>query len=203
MYFQPSALCAPTIRSITMSAASDTPAPPPEFSRPVRVDALAEGTPISGEATEAERAALARRYKIPDVRSIRFRAQTNPWGPGGWRVSGEVEAELTQTCVVTLEPVETRFREQFERFFVPAARLDEAAALLDPDLDESLEPMSAEIDIGEVAAEAAALAIDPYPRKPGAAFEGVVKGPPGVAPMTDEDVKPFARLAALRNDEKG
>lgn len=171
-------------------------APPVEFSRTAPVDSLDPQQTVSGEATEAERAALARRYSVPAVRRLSFRAAARPWGPGGWRVAGVVDAALTQICVVTLEPVDTVLSESFERFFVPARRMGEAEGLL-PE-DEAPDPLGAVIDFGEAAAEAAALAIDPYPRAPGAAFDGVLAGPPGEAPLTDEAVRPFAGLAALK-----
>jgi uncharacterized metal-binding protein YceD (DUF177 family) len=177
-----------------------TDAPEAEFPRPVAVDALAAGAVQSGDASAAEREALARRFAIPAVRALRFRAEARPWGPGGWRVDGKVEAELTQTCVVTLEPVETALEEPFTRYFAPSNRLDQAAELLDPETDEDPEPLGGAIDFGEIAAEAAALAMDPYPRRPDAGFQGAVQGPPGVRAMTDEDARPFARLAALRKD---
>lgn len=177
-----------------------TDAPEAEFPRPVAIDALVAGETRTGEASEAERAALARRYAIPAVRGLRFRAQAQPWGPGGWRIDGVVAAELTQTCVLTLDPVDTALEERFTRYFAPAKRMDQTVGLLDPETDEDPEPLGAAIDFGEIAAEAAALAMDPYPRRPDAGFQGVVQGPPGVAPMTDEDARPFARLAALRKE---
>ena len=172
--------------------------PAPEFSRPVALSRLPDGAPLTGEATAAECAALAARYRVPAVRALRYAAQATPWGPGGWRVAGVVEAALTQTCVVTLEPVDTAISEPFERFFAPAARLEAASALLGPDPDEEVAALGEAIDVGEIAAEAAALAMDPYPRKPDAAFGGIVTGPPGVAPLTDEAARPFARLATLK-----
>lgn len=181
-------------------------AAPPEFSRPVTAAALADAAltdrTFSGAAEPAERAALAARYGVPAVLALSFRAHARPWGPGGLRVSGAVEATLRQTCVVTLEPVDTAVAEPFERFLAPPAKLAEAARLLDPELDEAPEPLGAAVDLGEIAAETAALAIDPYPRRPGAAFVGAVLGPPGTAAMTDEDARPFARLAALRRGDR-
>lgn len=172
--------------------------PRPEFSRSVAVATLGAGAPLEGAADADERAALAARYAVPAVRALSYAAQAAPWGPGGWRIHGAVTAELTQVCVVTLEPVETSFTEPFERFFAPPGRLDAAADLLDPDGEETVEPLGETLDLGEIAAEAAALAIDPYPRKPEAAFEGVLKGPPGAEPLTDEAARPFAGLATLK-----
>lgn len=172
--------------------------PRPEFSRSVAVAALGASTPLEGAADADERAALAARYGVQAVRALGYTAQATPWGPGGWRINGAVTAALTQVCVVTLEPVDTSFTEPFERFFAPPARLDAAAALLDPDGEETVEPLGETLDLGEIAAETAALAIDPYPRKPEAAFGGVVKGPPGAEPLTDEAARPFAGLATLK-----
>jgi hypothetical protein len=178
---------------------------PPEFSRPVGLDALRErgGADVSAEAAPAEREALARRFGLAAVRRLAVSATLRPWGPGGWRAAGRVEAGFVQTCVVTLEPVETEVAEGFERFFAPAPRLAEAAELLDEDARDELEALDAAIDVGEIAAEAAALAIDPYPRRAGAVFEGRLEAPPGRAPLTDEAARPFARLSALRPRSEG
>lgn len=183
---------------------ANDPSPKPEFSRPVAVDALRDGggCATSGEADAAECAALAVRFATPAVRSLAFDAEARPWGPGGWRVTGRVRAGLTQTCVVTLEPVDTDLDEPFERFFAPARRLEEARALLPEDAEEEPEALGPAIDFGEIAAEAAALGIDPYPRRADAAFDGRLHGPPGSAPMTDEDARPFARLSMLKNAAK-
>jgi hypothetical protein len=179
-------------------------APAPEFSRPVAADDLAAASdaPLRGAATAAECAALARRFNVPGLRWLRYEATLSPWGPGGWRLRGQAEAGLTQTCVVTLEPVDTEVREAFERRYVPARRLPEAAGL-DPDADEAPEPLGAGIDPGEAAAEAVALGIDPYPRAPEARFDGVAGAPPGAEPLDEAAVRPFAKLAALRRDRDG
>jgi hypothetical protein len=183
---------------MTAPKAPDAPQTPAEFSRIVATDALHPDDVVTGEAKEGERAALATRYSVPAVRALKFRATARPWGPGGWRVDGVVDAALTQTCVLTLEPVDTTLSEPFRRYYAPARRMGETEGLL-PE-DEAPDPLGAGIDFGEAAAEAAALAIDPYPRRPDAAFDGVLVAPPGGAPLTDEAVRPFARLAVLKGE---
>lgn len=175
----------------------------PEFSRPIAVEALAAGAVFSDAAAPEECAALARRFGVDGVRALSFRIEASPWGPGGLRLRGLAEARLAQVCVVTLEPLETAVSEPVDRFLAPAGRLEAAQALLDPDLDEAPEPLGGSVDLGEIAAEAVALAIDPYPRAPGAAFEGARSAPPGVAPLTDEQTRPFAVLAALKARGEG
>jgi hypothetical protein len=48
-------------------------------------------------------------------------------------------------------------------------------------------------------AEALALALPDYPRAPDAELEAGQFAAPGVAPMTDDEAKPLAGLAALRD----
>jgi hypothetical protein len=175
-----------------------------EFSRPIDPDALRArvGQPLTGEATEAEREALARRYGVPAVLSLSYTLTPSALGEDGWRFTGTVEARLTQTCVVTLEPVETSLLESIDRRFVPASTLPpvpEGGELeFDADADDGPDGYEDAIDLGEVAAETAALAIDPYPRRDDATFEGVLAAPSGAEPLTDEAARPFAGLAALK-----
>ena len=93
--------------------------------------------------------------------------------------------------------METRLKERIERRFLPAHRI-EPEDDFDPEGEDPPEPLTDEIDVGEIAAEAAALAIDPYPRADGVEVEALSAGPPGAAPLTDEAVNPFAGLAELK-----
>ena len=49
-----------------------------------------------------------------------------------------------------------------------------------------------------MAIEALALALPPYPRKPGATFGATTAAAPGAEPFDESELKPFAALAALR-----
>jgi hypothetical protein len=169
--------------------------PTPEFSRPIPVDALEDGLEVAETADAAECAALTARFGVPEVKSLSLRGALHRWGPGGWRLEGVARAELVQICVLTLERIDTELEEPFQRFYAPAAALPEAARMLGEDEPD---PLGDGVDVGEAAAEAAALAIDPYPRRPGVDFDGARFGPPGSAPLTDEAARPFAALASLR-----
>ena len=176
------------------------------FSRPFEV-ADAEGDPrnVTIEATEAERAALAEHLDLPGIGALKADLTVSEVGKGRFEVTGEVRAKVTQTCVVTLEPFESEVREPVEISFAPpevVARAEEAYSGRreeDPTGLEMPEPPDAiengRIDLGQVAAEFMALALDPYPRKPGVAFES--PEPEGEA---DEKASPFAALAKLKKD---
>ena len=73
-------------------------------------------------------------------------------------------AEVEQVCVVTLEPFRSQVSDEVERYFLPGASEADASADVDPFSDGVIE-------LGEVVVESLSLALDPYPRKPGATFE--------------------------------
>lgn len=174
-----------------------------EFSRPLRVEALREssGGEFSGEAEAGELSALARRFGVEAVRALSYRARLTPKGDG-WTLEGEVTARLEQICVVTLEPMTVEIRERLEREFQPGAPLPTATHEVEIVRGDEPDALGAEIDVAEIAAEAAALAVDPWPRRDDAAFEGRLQGPPGAEALTDEAARPFAALAALRHRMK-
>ena len=65
--------------------------------------------------------------------------------------------------------------------------------------DDSIEPLPATLDLGAVMIEALSLALPTFPRAAGAELGQVLATRAGIAPMTDEDAKPFAGLGALRD----
>jgi uncharacterized metal-binding protein YceD (DUF177 family) len=113
--------------------------------------------------------------------------------PNRFSVFYELAAAVTQSCVVTLEPLEARIDRSFVRelHFTPNLRRDIAKdVVLIPDAEEAPEEIdSLHIDLGEALIEEFLLAIDPYPRAPGVAF----------APPQDPDDKPENPFAALKD----
>ena len=96
----------------------------------------------------------------------------------GGATSGEVHAEVTQSCVVSLEPIEATVDEPVDVRFAPPKAADRKASeeqeALTLSLAEEDEPdpvIDGKIDLGALAAEFFALGLDPYPRKPGAILD--------------------------------
>ncbi|TPE51473.1 DUF177 domain-containing protein [Amaricoccus solimangrovi] len=149
--------------------------------------------PFDIAPTEAEAQAIARLMDARSVRKLRFAGRLVPVARGGWRLEGKLGATVTQNCVVTLDPVTTRVDQGVRRVYLPDAAPAAAEVILSPDDDEEVDPLPERLDIGLVALEALALALPAYPRKEGAALADT-----GFA-AEDEEVKPFAALAALRD----
>ena len=92
------------------------------FSRTVRVEAvLKDGLTRTIEADPAERAALAELNRLPGVAKLTATFTLRRAGRAGVRVSGVVHAEVTQTCVVSLEPFPATLDESVDVRFAPSA----------------------------------------------------------------------------------
>ena len=140
----------------------------PEFSRPERVETIgAEPRAFAIEADPHERRALAVRFGLVDIDrlaaefTVRRDAQ-------GIVLAGRVESAVTQACSATGDPLAVRLDEPVELRFVEPV-VDAAEVELGGDALDTIEIEGGAIDLGEVAAETLALALDPFPRSPGAA----------------------------------
>lgn len=180
----------------------------PEFSRRVPLSRIGTaGIEQVIEASSDECRALAGRLQLPAVASFTCRFVLSPGRAGRVTAEAELRAEVTQVCVVSLEPFEATVIERFTLLFVPEGAAGVPEGLedhdIDPTLPDELTYADDAIDIGEAASEQLALALDPYPRMPG------VDAPPGLDDMPQADgaapgepeaeaPHPFAALARLR-----
>lgn len=147
---------------------------------------------------EAARAAIAADLGLPGLRKARLEGRLVPDGAEDWRLEAELGATAVQACVVTLEPVTTRIDAPVARHYL-AAFEEPAETELEMPEDDSREPLPRVIDLDALMREALALELPDFPRAEGAEPVEIAAAPPGVAPMTDEDTRPFAALKALRD----
>lgn len=142
------------------------------FHRPQSLAALPDaGLEVSIEAKPKERVGLATYLDVVSVEDARAALLIQRWRGQGVRVTGTVEAKVTQSCVTTLEPFKARVSCEIDRKFLPEAMLgrdaDPHELVIDPEGEDPPDPLPHSLDLGELAAEELALNIDPYPRKPG------------------------------------
>lgn len=178
----------------------------PAFSYPVKVGNIsANAVSVHLEADERELHDLAALWRVLEVRSLKAELQLARWKKDGVRMKGRVQADIVQSCVVTLEPVESSIDEELEQIFVPEgsklARIvtsETAEMVLDPEGPDLPEQFSGDtIDAGAVVTEFAALAIDPYPRKAGVEFADHLEGDPA---EKSGKPNPFAALKDWKKD---
>ncbi|GMG81679.1 DUF177 domain-containing protein [Paralimibaculum aggregatum] len=174
---------------------------PLPFHHPVMVARLSRDreTPVELVPTDEENAALARFLDVVALAGVRLTGRMVPWQEAGWRFEGQLAAEVEQACVITLEPVRAHVDQPVERRYLPRADGATPDAAEETEVDDDAPDRFADrIDLVETLAEALALAIEPYPRAEGAELGRMVVGPPGTAPLTDEAMRPFAGLEALK-----
>jgi uncharacterized metal-binding protein YceD (DUF177 family) len=157
-----------------------------------------KGMPVVIEADAKQRAKLAEQHGLVSVGRYRAELLVTSWKRQGVKVSGLVEADIVQECVVTLDPIESRISEEVSAVYLPEdSKLGREGfqgggeILIDADGPDSPETFAGDtIDVGALAEEFFELAIDPYPRKPGSGLDHVE--------TADQPDSPFARLSALK-----
>jgi uncharacterized metal-binding protein YceD (DUF177 family) len=172
----------------------------PILSRPVEVAKIGSGeTTVTMDASADERAALARALGLVDIAGLVAEIVLTRGRAGMIDVEGWVRADIVQSCVVSLEPVPQKIDEAIlRRFAEGGSRLAKQAAEVKVEVMEEEEPpdllTGPVIDVGAIVVEHFVLAIDPYPRAPGAALpENLSEDAGGTGDS------PFAVLGKIRD----
>lgn len=154
------------------------------------------GLSIERAATPEEREAVARALDLLGCRSLMARYALTPRGGGHIHLAGTVQAQVEQSCVVTLEPLLNKVAERFSVDYWPETELPEPeGGELGLDDQPDLEPIVAgRIEVGRAVFQALAGGIDLFPRKAGVEFD-----PPEVAEGDGSGPEgPFAALAKMK-----
>ena len=177
-----------------------SPRPDAALSQPFRVATLSPRKPTRFDivADPDQCRALAVELGLSRVDSLSFKGEIRPSGKRDFTVVADLAARIVQPCSITLVPVKTVISEQVERTFLADFVVPDGVELEMHDGDDAIEPLPEVIDVGFLATEALALLVPLYPRSPGAALGEVAVSEPGVVALRDQDLKPFAGLAALK-----
>ena len=173
----------------------------PEFSRPFSPDSLGEDEVVERvEASEAERSAVARRLSLVALDSLAAVLRIlRPDGQEVISIAGHFEAQVTQTCVVSLQPLDRHLAEDFSlRFLLAPADSGETGTVdVDAAVDDPPETLGPDdLDLGEAVVQQLAIALDPYPRSDEATLETLEWD--GKAGDGAEKESPFEGLKSLR-----
>ncbi len=160
---------------------------------PIRLEDVPEtGLHVDLVADPQVRANLAALAEVRELRRLTAAADVMRYR-NGLRATGRINAAVGQTCVVTLEPMESAIDEAFDIVFlpaVPAAGADPGDGSADDAGEEPEALADGAADLGAIATDLLLLGIDPYPRKPDAVFAPPVDDRPADGP--------FAALAKLK-----
>lgn len=159
----------------------------------VRLNQIGTGLTRLLEPDAETRARIARALDLQALDAFTAELKVEPTTTG-WTLSGRVRADVVQTCGLTLEPLPATVDERFSVGLVegPAPEPDQDDVEIDLEMvDDSPDYIEdGRIDLGQYAVEQLSLALDPFPRKPGAVF---------VQPEEPGEISPFAVLKAMQD----
>jgi uncharacterized metal-binding protein YceD (DUF177 family) len=171
----------------------------PLWHRPVIVDRFGPRPfAMKLESEPGERDALAQAFGCVSIEVLNADLTLSRSG-SRLKVEGVLHARVTQSCIVSLEPVHTVIKEAVALTFAPPSPVrggkgragTETEEVIQMDVADPPEPvLDGTADLGMAMLEFFALALDPYPRKAGAEFAPM--------PVADDRKRPFAALAALK-----
>jgi uncharacterized metal-binding protein YceD (DUF177 family) len=139
-------------------------------------DMPAKSRDYTRDASPEELAAIATDLGLLGCSTLHAQYAIRAIGGGRYKLTGTINASVTQACVITLEPIESAVKLPIDVEFSPEAN---AAPRKSDDEDEEVEVSSlpdlepienASLDVGRVVFETLAAGIEPFPKKPGAEF---------------------------------
>ncbi len=168
------------------------------WGRAVRLHELARGAlEVRLEPDAAERARIAHDLGLESLPALEADLSVRAWLDGA-EITGRFRARVEQLCSLTLESFQQELAGEVAVRAVPAGSPNapaESGHELELDLEAPDPPDVLEADAIDLAAyvvEHLALEVDPFPRKPGAAFD--------YSPPAAEE-SPFAVLKSLKPDK--
>ncbi len=172
-----------------------------EMPRTIKADNVPKkGRTVPLQPSDEERAAVAKRLDLISLDMLEGHVTVQPEMGREMSVQGTVRAEVTQTCVVSGEPVTTKL--EFDLFRMYAEDADPFSGLAngeddvsDPDLEDPDPIIDGLIDVGEAVIEELALRIPLYPRAEGVEFNDSRYA----IDATDVKENPFSALESLKN----
>jgi uncharacterized metal-binding protein YceD (DUF177 family) len=157
------------------------------FSEVLRVNEIGNGVSRRLVADEGARGRIVKALDLASLSSLEAELAVAP-ARTGWTLTGRVRGAGEQTCGITLEPLPVVVDERFVVQLVEQVEVEpDVEVTLEDDAPDVIE--DGRIDLGQYAVEQFALALDPFPRKPGAEF---------VQPPEPAEISPFAVLKQFR-----
>ena len=146
---------------------------------------------------------LINRLDLLNIKNVSLVGILSPISINVWRLKAELRATVKQKCVISFKPVQTIVHETINRTFSPSALQNTSEAYDDGTspviFDDTLHEFNDEIDLADIIFEELTLTLPLYPKFKGAELGSYSVTEPGVKPLTEENLKPFAQLSELRD----
>ena len=178
-----------------------------QIADPIRLSDIRKTGELRFEAQikVAELDALRELLELVKLSKVTFSGVFEAEPNGDVILTGKIGATVVQPCSVTLEPVTTRIDSKVARRFVVVTTTEDAGGETELKEDDPEDLLPESFSLFDLLAEGLALEIPLYPRIDDAEMIVSAVTEPGKSPMTDEEAKPFAGLAELKDqlEKKG
>ena len=146
---------------------------------------------------------LIKRLELLNIKKVSLAGALYPLSLDEWSLKAELRATVKQKCVISFKPVQTIVHETVHRTFSPLASQNTNETNDDGTspviFDDTLQELNDEIDLAEIIFEELTLILPIYPKSEGAELGSYSITEPGVKPLREENLKPFAELSEFKN----
>ncbi len=146
---------------------------------------------------------LVKRIDLLSIKKVSLVGKLSPLSINQWSLKAELRAIVKQKCVISFKPVKTIVCEPINRTYSLSALQNTFEA--DDDgtspviFDDTLQELDDHIDLAEIIFEELLLILPLYPKIEGAELGSYSVTEPGAKPLTEENIKPFAKLSELKD----
>lgn len=157
-----------------------------EWTHMFNTQKIDESASVSISPDDETRIRLAKRVGVLSLDSLKADIKLeNEQGGRVVHVTGKITADITQNCVVSMDPIKTHIEDEFEAWFAGEGQAVSLAKARQkkmiekgnremPVIEERDDPeamIDGKIDLGELVTQHLSLSIDPYPRAKEAHYE--------------------------------
>ena len=145
-----------------------------------------------------------RKLYLLSIKKVSLVGKLSPLSLNEWSLKAQLRATVKQKCVISFKPVQTTVNETINRTFSPLAsentmKMEEDDGTSPVIFDDSLQEFNDEIDLMEIIFEELIIILPLYPKFEGAELGSYTVTEPGVRPLNDENLKPFAQLSEFKD----
>ncbi len=164
-----------------------------------------EGRKVTYALDDTQNKEICKQLDLIDISLSKCELFLTPKSQDKVNLTGNIQAEITQQCSVTLEPLKSKINEDIQVEFWPEHLMSDEKPdnflgeieISDLDKEEPEKIQDGKINLGQYIFEVISTSIDPYPRKTGVELNWQDKEPGLNGDMTRAD-NPFAALEVLK-----
>ena len=132
--------------------------------------------------------------KFLDIRSLNlFKCIINlVYLKGKWEINGEVSINCTLQCVISLEDLSFKFKVPIKRYLSSNLNLESNRIINYENNNCDTDPLTENIDLGDIVSEEIYLALPKYPKKSGVKLKNIL------IVEEDSELNPFKKLENLK-----